>query len=284
MSDPLLTRLKRKAWIHAFGEESWINHAGGFREREKFGLINRPNYLYGMLRAADVAKYCGKRSVTVIEFGVASGAGLLNLIALAPMVEKETGIGIRIVGFDTGEGLPSVQGYKDHPELWSVGDFATEDPEDLTRKLEGRAEIIWGDIAETIAGFTESISSTAPLGFVSVDLDIYSATKAALQCLTGRPEKYNPGISIYFDDIGFFFANEWAGELAAISEFNEKYEFRKIGCDRSLPERRPVQCASWYNKMYVCHVLDHEVRQTSRDRQRLAIRDHAQYMAAQYLF
>ena len=95
----------------------------------------------------------------MIEFGVASGAGLLNMIELAPMIEKETGIQFRIVGFDTGQGLPSVQGYKDHPELWRTGDFATEDRETLMRKLGGRAEIIWGDIADTIGPFTDSINS-----------------------------------------------------------------------------------------------------------------------------
>ena len=82
-----------------------------------------------------MAKYCGKHSVTVIEFGVASGAGLLNMIDLAPMIEKETGINLRIIGFDTGRGLPSVQGYKDHPELWRAGDFATEDREALNAEV-----------------------------------------------------------------------------------------------------------------------------------------------------
>ena len=154
------------------------------------------------------------------------------MVGLAPMIEKETGIDLRIVGFDTGQGLPSVHGYKDHPELWRPGDFATEDREALMQKLGGRAEIIWGDIADTIGPFTDSINDAAPLGFISVDLDIYSATTAALQCLTGRPENYNPGISMYFDDVNSLFANEWAGELAAIAEFNENHELRKIGLDR----------------------------------------------------
>jgi hypothetical protein len=283
MASDLITKLTRKVWTHVLGDSSWINRYGTFRMREQYGLIARANYLYGMLRAADVAKYCGKQSVTVIEFGVASGTGLLNMIGLAPMIEKETGIHLRIVGFDTGQGLPSVQGYKDHPELWRAGDFATEDRETLIRTLGGQAEIIWGDIADTIGPFTDSINSAAPLGFISVDLDIYSATTVALRCLTDRPEKYNPGISMYFDDVSFFFATEWAGELAAISEFNEQHELRKIGLDRSLPGRRPALSAGWYSKMYVCHVLDHEIRQNPRDRRQLAIDDHAEYLAAQYL-
>ena len=66
---------------------------------------------------------------------MASGAGLLNMADLAPLIETETGVELRIIGFDTGRGLPAVHGYKDHPELWNSGDFATEDREGLVRKL-----------------------------------------------------------------------------------------------------------------------------------------------------
>jgi hypothetical protein len=280
----LLKSLKRRLWICVRGESSWVNRYGNFRTREQYSLIPRANYVYGMLRAADVAKYCGKRSVTAIEFGVASGAGLLNMIRLAPMIEQETGVHFRIVGFDTGQGLPIVQGYKDHPELWKAGDFATEDRDGLMQKLSGRAEIVWGNVSDTIDKFMHSVEPAAPLGFISVDLDIYSATVVALQCLCCEPEKYTPAVSMYFDDVSFFFANEWAGELAAIAEFNERNKLRKIGPDRSLPGRRPVVSASWYSKMYVCHVLDHDIRQYPREREKLAITDHANYMASQFLF
>lgn len=280
----LTTKVKRKIWIGLFGESSWINRYGGFRTRECYGLIERPNYLYGMLRAADVAKYFGKKRVTAIEFGVASGAGLLNMVHLASLIEKETGVEFKIIGFDSGRGLPTVEGYKDHPELWSPGDFATEDGEALVRQLACRAEIIWGDIANTVGAFTDAIDPAAPLGFVSVDVDIYSAAKAALRCLTGRSELYNPAVSIYFDDVNFFFANNWAGELAAICEFNEEHEFRKIGRDRSLPGRRPGKTEGWYSAMYVCHVLDHAARQKPRDRDQLTLSTHHEFLTSRYLF
>ena len=280
----IANRLGRKLWSKAFGEDSWVRRFENFRTREHYGLIQRANYVYGMLRAADVAKYFGKKSTTVIEFGVASGAGLLNMIDVAPFIQKETGVTLRIVGFDTGKGLPPVEGFKDHPELWRSGDFAMEDRDALVRKISGRAEIIWGDISDTIGSFTETIDEAAPIGFISIDVDIYTATKAALQCLTGRSEKYNPAISMYFDDVSFFFANEWAGELAAIKEFNVEREFRKISRDMSLPGPRPRLAASWYPSMYVCHVLDHEGRQRSRERQKLTIADHYDFMAERFLF
>jgi hypothetical protein len=249
-------RAYRKIWVKLLDDSSWIRRHGDFRTQERYGLITRPNYLYGMLRAAVVARYSGKNQVTVVEFGVASGAGLLNMIRLASDLEKETGVKFRIVGFDTGRGLPSVQGYKDHPELCNAGDFAMEDKEHLMGKIAGRAEIIWGDIAETVGSFTDSLDPAAPLGFVSIDVDIYSAAKAALGCLLGSPDKYNPAVAIWFDDVSFFFANERAGELLAIAEFNAEHELRKIGQDRSLPGRRP-KAENWYPAMYVCHVLDH---------------------------
>jgi hypothetical protein len=276
-------RVKRKLWSTVFGEDSWIRRHEDFRTQEIYGLIHRPNYLYGMLRAADIAKYFGKRRTTVIEFGVASGAGLLNMIELVPAIERDTGIQLRIVGFDTGRGLPAVQGFKDHPELWRPGDFAMEDREALVRKLAGRAEIIWGDIEQTVGSFTDELDQTAPLGFISMDVDIYTAAKAALRCLTDSPEKYNPAISMYFDDVGFFFANEWAGELAAIEEFNEENHVRKISRDKSLPGRRP-RLASWYSAMYVCHVLDHEARQRPHERHGLSIQDHYDFMNRNFLF
>jgi len=284
MPSRILLRLKRKLWTTLAGEQSWINHHGDFRARERYGLILRANYAYGMLRAADIAKYFGKQCVTVIEFGVASGAGLLNMIELAPAIEKETGIKLHIVGFDTGAGLPSVQGYKDHPELWNPGDFATEDRDRLLHKLDGRAKIVWGNIGDTIDAFTDAIDPSAPLGFIAIDVDIYSATSAALRCLTSAPEKYNPAISMYFDDVSSFFANKWAGELAAIAEFNQEHELRKIDLDRSLPAYRPVRGESWYQQMYVCHVLDHDGRQKSRVRTKLNIGTHVDFMASQFLF
>lgn len=276
--------LRRKVSSRLFGEAHWVKRHGDFRTRERYGLVSRANYVYGMLRAADLAKYFGHKCVTVVEYGVASGAGLLNMVSLAPQITQETGIDFRIIGFDTGRGLPPVHGYKDHPELWNSGDFAMEDRDTLVRKLGDRATIIWGDIADTVDPFTASLDPAAPLGFVSVDVDIYTATKSALRCLTGAPDKYVPAVSMYFDDVSFYFANEWAGELAAIKEFNDEHQMRKIGGDRSLPGPRPVKAENWYASMYVGHILDHEARQHPRERPQLTIGSHLDFMLSRHLF
>ena len=120
-----------------------------------------------ILRAADCAKYFGLRRVTAIEFGVASGAGLLNMTEAARLIENETGVSFNVVGFDTGAGLPDIVGFRDHPEIWNSGDFAMEDRDDLLRKLNGRAQVIWGDIAfKAIGRSRRTIIPSEPIGFI----------------------------------------------------------------------------------------------------------------------
>lgn len=260
------------------GDRRWAQRRSDFRERELWGVVDRPYYAYGMLRAADLARYFGKNKVTVCEFGVAQGAGLLNMIELGEQITRETGVEYRIVGFDTGEGLPTVDGHKDHPEMWSVGDFPMVDRDALLSRLGGRAEMIFGDLKDTADGFRETIDPEAPIGFVSIDVDIYTGTVSAFRSLTGRPEQYLPVVSMYFDDVDSIFANEWCGGLAAINEFNEAHELRKIGRDRSIPGLRPAKAADWYQRMYTYHVLDHEDRRAPRKRDPLTIDAYQEYI------
>jgi len=262
----------------------WVKLFGSAEQREGYGVLARGGYAYGLARAGRVARYFGKQQVTVCEFGVAGGAGLLAMISLAERLGREIGVEYRILGFDTGSGLPDVQGHKDHPELWSAGDFSMPDRDKLLAAVGGRARLVFGDIENTVDAFRESLTPEAPLGFVSVDVDIYSGSRSALRCLTGRPELYNPAVSMYFDDVSFFFANRWCGELAAIGEFNESEPHRKIDLDRSLPGTRPVREAPWYPSMHVCHVLDHEARQRPRPRGPLDIGEHFQFMRRNALY
>jgi hypothetical protein len=236
-------------------KRQWTQRYGTFRDQERLGLLDRPSYAYGLLRAADIARYFGHEATTVCEFGVAFGAGLFNMIDLAEKVTAETGIRFRIVGFDTGKGLPAPSSYKDHPEVWSGGDYEMS-PEKVLETIDGRAELLLGDIKETVGPFLESLDPAAPLGFISVDVDIYTSAKNSLTCLLGRPDLYLPAVSVYFDDVGHFFANRWCGEFAAIEEFNAENSLRKLDHDWS---RRHLD-ASWWHGMYVCHLLDHPAR------------------------
>jgi hypothetical protein len=251
---------------------------GTFREQEELGLLERSNYAYGMLRAADLARFMGLKRVTVCEFGVATGNGLIAMIEHAARIEREAGVSFRIVGFDTGEGLPQIGGYEDHPELWSPGDFAMVNKDELINRIGGRAELLLGDIKNTVSGFVASLSREAPLGFISVDVDIYSATCSALRCLDGPAECYLPAISMYFDDVSFYFANRWCGELRAIDEFNRDHELRKIDNDRALKHRLIETPSLWHSHMYVAHILDHQLRAHPPDRRAMGLEDHVNFM------
>ena len=248
------------------------------RDKERMGLFPRPPYAYGLLRAADMARFFGKRRVTVCEFGMAEGNGLNVLINLAELISGVTDVEYRIVGFDTGEGLPQICGYPDHPEMWSAGDFPMVDRVGLVNRIDGRAELLFGDIKDTVGGFLTSLSPDAPLGFVSVDVDIYTASRSALGCFQGPPELYLPVVSTYFDDVTSFFSNRWCGELRAIDEFNQIGEFRKIDRDRSMIHRACEKPAAWHDRMYACHVLDHEYRVRPRARQGLTLKQHVDLM------
>jgi hypothetical protein len=264
--------------------QAMIRRRGDFREMEAHGLVPRANYAYGILRAADLARFLGKTRATVCEFGVSTGNGLLNMMELAELVRAATGVEIRIIGLDTGEGLPAIDGYKDHPEIWSASDFNMTNKEDLRRRVKGRAELIFGDIKDTVADLVASLDESAPLGFISVDVDIYSGAKSSLKALLGKPELYAPAVSIYCDDVRFFFANRWCGELRAIEEFNDENLLRKIDQDRSLPGHRPALNHGWYESMFVCHVLDHEVRTSPKQRSGLSLQEHYELMKQCSLF
>ncbi len=279
-----LQRVRRKLSDLLHGEDRWYANHGSFREKEQRGLIRRPHYCYGMLRAADQAKYLGLERIKALEFGVANGAGLENMALLSKLISAETRIDFEIVGFDAAAGLPEVDGYKDHAELWRSGDFTMSDRDALLQRLGSDATVVFGDIRDTIGEFTAALDPSCPVGFVSVDVDIYTATTYALQLFRGPPHNYLPGVSMYFDDTRFFYANEWAGELLAIAEFNAANELRKIGRDRSLPGRRPKPAAAWYESMYVCQILDHECRNEPRTRSSLDIDEHHEFMQANFLY
>src|SRR5437764_14997011 len=95
---PIVHRILHRLSIMYGKEEAWLLRTGSFREKERFGLINRAPYCYGMLRAADQAKFLGCSEITAVEFGVGDGAGLLTIIELADAIEQETSVKFQIIG------------------------------------------------------------------------------------------------------------------------------------------------------------------------------------------
>jgi len=234
---------------------------GSYRAKIAFDLVIRQQHAYGLLRAADLAKEAGLRSVTVVEFGVAAGAGLLNLCKIAGRVQKLTGVNFIIVGFDTGSGMPPPVDYRDHPELYQRGDFPM-DGERLVSALPRNCKLILGPLCETAVAFRNELTSDSPLSFVSIDVDYYSSARDALLLLTDPdPTKYLPITTVYLDDVMFESHNQWCGELLAVNEFNDAHSLRKLASDRFLKTRRIFKHARWLNQIFLMHVFDHPVRQ-----------------------
>jgi hypothetical protein len=225
------------------------------RTRAHWDVAERPQYLVGMLGAADQALRQGARTIAAIEFGVAGGNGLIALERYAAAVEAGTGVEIRVYGFDTGSGLPAGCGdYRDHPDQWRLGDYAM-DEQGLRSRLSHRTELIIGNVDQTVPAFMRD-DGRPPIGFVSIDVDLYSSAVAALRILTGPRRRILHRVAMYFDDVDFVFNHRFAGELLAIDEFNGSQSDVKIDVWRGLRKGRPFPEAPWLDRMYIAHDLE----------------------------
>jgi len=232
---------------------------GSFRDKVDFDLVVRQHHAYGLLAAADRAAKLGIDCLTAIEFGVAAGAGLMNMERIADQVTEITGVRFSIVGFDTGQGMPPARDFRDHPDLYQAGDFRM-DTLKLRRHLRPDTRLVIGELAQTIGPFLDELSPDEPIGFVSLDVDYYHSAAAALEALTGDPRKYLPIAMMYIDDIELDAHNSFCGELLAIREFNASESLRKIEHHCFLQNQRVFQRANWIKHMFQLHVLDHPVR------------------------
>jgi hypothetical protein len=234
---------------------------GSFRMKVAYDLVIRHNHAYAILAAADLARELRLRRVTLVEFGVAAGAGLLNMGAIARRVTRETGVEFDLVGFDTGKGMPAPRSHKDHPEIYQQGDFPMNQDE-LRTVLPANARLVLGELKDTLPTFLREVRDEAPIGFISIDVDYYSSTVDALKVCEGRPAQYLPRTQVYLDDLEHPSHNSWCGERAAVLEFNAAHELRKIEPHAFLRGYRIFRNARWIDHMFTLHVLDHASRAT----------------------
>jgi hypothetical protein len=224
--------------------------------RGLWDISPRPHYLSGVLLAAEQAREDGVAAISVVEFGVAGGNGLIALQTEAEAVERETGVQIRVFGFDNGPGgLPELIGdHRDHPDAWQPGDYPMDEAK-LRARLAPRTTLILGNVRETVPAFVRD-GSAPPIGFIAVDLDLYSSTTLALRILTLPGRKLLRRTFIYFDDVDQVFNHRFAGELLAIDEFNKASEAIKIDRLRGFNIDRPFPEKPYLRMMYVAHDLE----------------------------
>ncbi|HTW97686.1 MAG TPA: hypothetical protein VMD59_02855 [Acidimicrobiales bacterium] len=225
--------------------------------RYRYLVLERPNYAYGVQRAVDAARRQGHCGVTVIEFGVAGGNGLLALERHARYFSARTGVAVDVVGFDSGSGLPAPTDYRDQPFRWAEG-YYPMDEEALRARLDG-AELILGDISSTVGSWLsehESRLHGAPIGFIAFDLDFWSSTVAAFDLFRRQSLLHLlPRVLCYFDDIVYSIAA--IGELRAISELNAEMEGRmSIGRVEGLRAGIPLD-PPWADQIFEAHLFEH---------------------------
>jgi hypothetical protein len=169
--------------------------------------------------------------MSVIEFGVAGGNGLVSMERIAEQIAQCFHLSISVFGFDSGTGMPPPHDYRDLAHVWQQAFYQME-PNKLRSRLRG-AELILGPVSETVPAF---ISRTGPppppIGFVSFDLDYYTSTKSALGIFGGGSQSRLPRVYCYFDDIIWpehACHSEFTGELLAIREFNQEHDHQKQG-------------------------------------------------------
>jgi hypothetical protein len=224
------------------------------RVKAQWDVASRPHYLLGVLAAADEAIQEGVEAISVFEFGVAGGNGLLTLQQIARAVQAETGVRIAVYGFDTGSGLPDLTGdYRDYPDHWQTGDYPMNE-DALRRKLMPSTSLVIGNIRDTLPSHLPHIQEH--IGFVAVDVDVYSSTCDVLRMFSNGARRMLRRVYMYFDDVDLMFTHRFAGELLAMDEFNHASSSVKIDKWKGIKKHRPFPEAGWLDRMFIAHDLE----------------------------
>lgn len=228
---------------------------GSYKQRLQIGAVARPIYGYLVYNSASLAMKLGLKRISIIEFGVAGGDGLVNLEYHCKEIKKLFDVEIDIYGFDMGEGLPEPNDYRDLPYHWQKGFYKMDVP--LLKSRLKKAKLILGDIKDTSVDFFEKYNP-APIGAIIYDFDFYTSTVNAVNMLKANERHYLPRVFCCFDDIigsEIELYNEYTGARLAINEFNQSNNNIKIGLPHYLFERNVVE--SWYFKIRICHFFRH---------------------------
>jgi hypothetical protein len=217
--DSVVFRLLEKIALYPYP----LRVAVAYKLKSLWRGFKRQHYYDCIRRAVVEAVPLGHDRISVIEFGVAGGNGLLEIEAICRWLEARHPIKFDIFGFDTGHGLPRPENYLDRPWKWTEGRYKMDF--DVLRGRLSKAELIIGDVAQTVPEFLLS-QIRSPIGAAMFDLDYHSSTISALKIFNDEEHKKTlPRVLCYFDDTGQI---EDVGVVRAISDFNEWRADRKL--------------------------------------------------------
>jgi hypothetical protein len=239
---------------------------GSYAARLDAGAVHRPNYGWCVYHAALEAVALGHKAMTVIEFGVAGGNGLLNLCGHGEEIRRALGIEIVVVGFDSGAGLPATRDSRDLLYFWPSGSFEM-DRGALEKRLQGRAELVLGNVADTVHSWQPR--ADAPVGAILFDLDFYTSTMAAFGIFS--QQNILPRVWCYFDDICGYPGNamtDYLGEREAVKQFNLDPQ-RIVMRDHLSPARafKGLTPEHWHEQIYLYHRMSHPAYDTCLSRE-----------------
>ena len=241
---------RKRAQPAELPQDHWSRIARGAEELMGMGV--RANYAWCVLHAASVARFLGVERISVLEFGVAGGNGLVALDRAAAFASGD-GLVVEAHGFDTGAGLPAPVDHRDTPYIHAAGHFPMDETA-LRARLSG-AQLHLGLVRDTLAAW----SSDAPVGFVALDLDYYSSTVDALALFALPAERLMPRVLVYVDDAHGYPWGDTNGPRAAIREFNAARTDRALdylyGMRHLVP--RIAFDARWSEALWLAHVYDH---------------------------
>ncbi len=253
----MLAKILNDRRKHDMYSYPWLNSLCAKLIAKEDGTEIRPAYIWGVMQGAALARAISIKHISVIEFGVAGGRGLIALEKIAENIESIFEVAIDVYGFDTGMGLPKPQDYRDLPNLYAKGDYFM-DKQQLKERLK-QAKLIIGPVKETVVSFIESKPS--PVAFISFDLDLYTSTMDAFNLLNADQTLLLPRIHCYMDDIMGYTFGDHNGERLAIFEFNSSQTMRKIsqiyGLKYYLPW--PLRNSIWTEMFYMAHIFDHDL-------------------------
>ena len=214
----------------------------------------KPHYESILYEGCLEAKKLGINQVSVIELGVAGGAGIIALEKYKKKIEKVLDINIDIYGFDMGSGLPKIEADEDLPFLWREGLYKI-DKVALEKKI--NSKIFYGDVQNTLNDFIKINKNN--ICCIFFDLDLYTSTINFLNQIPKIKDHLLPRVLCYFDDVYVFenYINQFNGVFKAIEEFNKNFLDFKLGY--SVDHFKDFKFPLAKTSIYTLHCLKNEL-------------------------